>query len=415
MNGIFKNVFTSTCERSMACSYSADAGIAVSHTSEYLVAFSVAIFVLASGAFVSQAYFVDRISTEAASLAEAISYGFSNAFSNIPAAIADNINVAADHISSVRANSYMAAVSVPVYWNQLQTVTESVGISESAAPNVTALRMDSIAAAEVAAGARSFVDMRSLASQALVLAENPNAGINSLLNVYQILGKSGYGAARAVLAGYIGLINRAGTSALALASSALAGARATPSGVYGVALFVGNTTIQTTHALVQTETMLAYEPARIAPLYARTSFVAINSLGQTLIAFSVRAPALTENVFSETVRAPSLIAPILSENVFSLEYRLALSFVSFSRVASTQYLAMIEGTGVLAYRSTATALAVPYKVVRGFQSSSMAFARGYNLEKQALFASSLLPRSFTGTTGVAFTAATVFASVFSGK
>lgn len=384
MDPFFKNVLVSTSEAAAASSHTPDAGIAEGSFGEYLAAFTAAIFVLTSGMFASQTLFLNRASGEAASAVETIAYGFSHAFAAAPDTVAANISAASTRIGAIRASYYPGAVPAPAYWSRLQTAPEAIGISASAVPDVAILHTSGTAAAAEAAGARSFASARRFVSQAFVLAENPSAGLSFLASGYQAVGESGYGAARGVLAGYVGLIERAGASALTLASAALAGAQTLPSAGYGAALFVGNTTIQTTHALLRTETMLAYEPALLAPRYARMSFVAVNSLGETLLAAAVSAPAGAERAFSEAVRAPSLIAPAISEKVFSEEYRSALGFVSLSRLVAARYLAMVKGAGVIAYTGTAAALAVPLDIERGYRNVAVAFARGYGLEKKTL-------------------------------
>ncbi len=408
-------------EPPFSTAFRSDTGIAESPLGEYFVAFSIALAILASGAFVSQSLFLNHLSDGAVSLVGEVSYGFSSAFGTVSNALTDRMDKARAHLALVRTDNYSDTVPLPAYWSQFQAVPQAMGIPVPVAQQGTTILHAydasdaSIIAAEEAVGAHSFTRVRHFALQALAFVEAPKNSGSLLANGYLGMGELGYHLARGTLFGYLGLIHRAGGSALVLASSVLVNTERLPSAAYGATLFVGNTTIHSTHALLRAESMLAYEPALLAPRYARASFVVVDGLGGALLAFTTRAPSTVEYAFSEAVRAPAHIAPALSQSIFAAEYRLTVGFVDASRLVSGKYLAVVVGTGNMAYTVTSAAYSLPARVEQGFHSTAIALAHSYQLEKNNVLTPELLAQSFPGTANVSFTAAAVLARVFGSK
>ena len=114
-------------------------------------------------------------------------------------------------------------------------------------------------------------------------------------------------------------------------------------------LAFGMAIINATHAAIRTDTMIAYGLAEAAPRSARATVAFIGSVGDALAGATARVPALATALYLRATSAPATLAPNIARAVFDAEYATAARFVAFTDAVTTQYLALINGTGNLAY------------------------------------------------------------------
>ena len=337
-------------------------GIRKSSAFSQFFALTAALFVVVSSAFAAQALALPRLGERAAELAHEVAFGFRATFGGIPYGIVERID--ATNASMRATNARVAAdtalasarVASPILSESDSSLLQNVfptGIAHPAALALVPSESEPVRISPLA-----FADVQSSVLGAYALLTSPTRLADALTGAYTALGTHAYDAITASFAAYRSLIVSSGPGALAFGVSVRDMLAKAPRAVNGMNLAFGESIIHATHAAIRVDVAAAYGFATAAPASARATVAFVGGIGDTLAGATARTPALATTVFLRTTQIPATLAPEVAQTVFSGEYAAATRFVAITSSISKNYLALVSGTGTLAYSGTAGALAL---------------------------------------------------------
>ena len=322
------------------------------------LALGAAFLVVVSGAALAQAAALPQLADSASALAAETASGFSIAFGGISGSLASKVDTASLALRADRGIISAPLASAPAHLlAQLDTaITLSpmrVALDETASASNAAPAFS--APAPATAPPATLGQMQASAFNALAFLASPARIGDALLGEYRSLGTAGYDATEAALGAYLGLMKNAGSSTLALAAGARDTLAAAPNAVARMNLALGESVIAAAHFAVGADTAVAYGLAAAAPASAHAVVALAGSLGAGLESGATDAPPLAFAAFSAGVGLPARAAPAIARIGWGAEYGAAQGFVALTQDLSGRYLALVDGTGGLAYESAAGA------------------------------------------------------------
>ena len=335
-------------------------GIRESSVFSQVFALTAALLVVASGAFAAQAVALPRLGEQAAELAHQVAFGFSATFGGIPYGIAERIDAAdaSMRTTNARVTADTALGSArdasPLLSGSDLSLLQNVFPAGVARPTAIAL----VPSEPAHVPPLTVADVQSSALGAYAFLTSPTRVEDALAGAYAALGTHAYDAITASFAAYRSLIVSSGPGALAFGAFARDMLAKAPHAVSAMNLAFGESVIRATHAAIRADVAVAYGFATAAPTSARVTVALVGGIGNTLAGATARTPALATTAFLQATQVPATLAPALAQTVFSGEYVAATRFVAITNTISERYLALVSGTGTLAYTGTAGVLAL---------------------------------------------------------
>ncbi len=335
-------------------------GIRESSVFSQVFALTAALLVVASGAFAAQAVALPRLGEQVAELAHQVAFGFRATFGGIPYGIAERIDAA--DASMRTTNARVAADTAlgsardasPILSGSDLSLLQNVFPAGVARPTAIAL----VPSEPAHVPPLTVADVQSSALGAYAFLTSPARMEDALAGAYAALGTHAYDAITASFAAYRSLIVSSGPGALAFGAFARDMLAKAPHAVSAMNLAFGGSVIRATHAAIRADVAVAYGFATAAPASARVTVALVGGIGNTLAGATARTPALATTAFLQATQVPATLAPALAQTVFSGEYVAATRFVAITNTISERYLALVSGTGTLAYTGTAGVLAL---------------------------------------------------------
>ncbi|MBI5405840.1 helix-turn-helix domain-containing protein, partial [Candidatus Kaiserbacteria bacterium] len=335
-------------------------GIGDASPSSRILAFSVALAVVVSGAVAAQAEVIPQLAERVASLSGEVAFGFGETFGDIPSRIASRIG-AADR-------AMRAQVAIVAARNA--SLSTRIASPRVAAFDLSSVRMELPENAParsrvVFASAQSAIrptmdvrDLRSGAADAYALLTSPENLARASAGAYFATGEYGYARIVAALHFYRSFVESSGEAALSLAVRAR-DAFPTASRIISRAnLGFGSSIIEATHAAIGADVALARGLAAAAPESARVTVALIGGAGDALSRSVANAPALATALYLRATEIPAVLAPAIVYAVFDAEYKAAAHFVTLTRAVSDRYVELVLGAGRLAYAGAENARAL---------------------------------------------------------
>ncbi|MFA6519665.1 MAG: helix-turn-helix domain-containing protein, partial [Candidatus Paceibacterota bacterium] len=323
----------------------------------HALALSVALLVVASGAFAAHASAIPQFAASAAEMTRTVAFGFTETFGDIPSRIVAHIDTAKNEAAKIS----------PRVATSNEFTTANIASTVLAEPDLSSLRMalDENKNVRIASGLGDRTaklsaingsvvtadDVRTFAFDTYATLTSPSRTASALVNAYVALGENAYAGIGAAFAAYHSLIGSAGEKVLALAATTRDTLKATPEIIANTNLALGTAVIDATHAFIGADVAVSYGLASAAPASARATVALLGNTGNALALAAERVPALATAVFLGATEAPAHIAPAIAQAVFDVEYAGATHFVAATDSISSAYLASVMGAGNLAYES----------------------------------------------------------------
>ncbi|MFA6408375.1 MAG: helix-turn-helix domain-containing protein, partial [Candidatus Paceibacterota bacterium] len=334
----------------------------------HLFAFSAALAIIVSGATLARADVLPQIAGQVASIAKEVAYGAGETFGSIPAHIANKFNTV--HTSMVAVHSHVVDTST---FSSIQLASPML-----AEPDLSSVRMvlneghssSGVLSSVVSVSSSSAETvplvtvgaLSAFARDACTIAASPVQAASALAHAYTVMGMGAYESITASLSAYRAFIERSGVVSFGLAVATRDNLATTPRAVSYVAITIGQSVIDASHAAIHADVATAYGIAAAAPASARVTVSIIGGAGNGLAIATAKVPHLAQTLYLRTAAMPATFAPALAQAVFGAEYAAATRFVSIVGGVSDRYLALIETAGRAAYvgaegtRSLASAL-----------------------------------------------------------
>ncbi|MFZ2500434.1 MAG: hypothetical protein WAW90_00390, partial [Minisyncoccia bacterium] len=326
----------------------------------HLLALSVAVAVVVSGATLARADTLSQLAGVTAILAQETASGFNETFGNIPANVASKIaSVARDtraislNVAQVTRNSSEHLASPLLSEPNLSSL--QIAFVDNENMLIVPHRKNNIAVA-ASAEAPFLVGetTQSLARSGYDLLVNPSHAVSALSDAYSALGERVYTATLASLSGYRTLVEWSGMKTFTLAVTARDTLATAPRRISNMNLAFGNSIIKVSHAAIRADVSTAYLLAAAAPASARASTMLALDIGNTLTIATGKVPGLASTVFA----VPATLAPRIAQSIFGAEYYVATRFVAVTNGVTGHYIALIDGVGNSVYAGTKNALAL---------------------------------------------------------
>ncbi len=325
------------------------------------LALGVALVVVALGAVGANAAALPQVAQRASALATEISSGFVDTFGDVPTRIAvrmeeARIAVRADATRNALASRRAGYVASPVLASIDLETLRTVLVKEYRAPRATS--DIAFSSSRTDAPILTVTDVYASVAGAYEFFANPSNIGTTLTDAYFAIGTDAYAAVDASFSAYRTLIDASGTPMLAAAATTRDALAHMPRLVAQVNLALGEAVIKATHAAIRTDVIAAHGLAAAAPESARIAVTLMGSTGDTLARAAEQVPARVATAYLNATAVPAVLAPRLAQAVFNAEYSIADRFVSVTNVASERYLALVEGTGDIAYESSTNARSI---------------------------------------------------------
>ncbi len=259
-------------------------------------ALSTAILVLVFAALMAQSAAIPQLADGMTSLARGISSGFSTTFGGVPSFIASKIDMVGP---GVHGQPTDIAIRNPLSFTSVTPTAPSLGS--------TPTHFVSLVYTPVVSTATPFLSGENLHPLALAVyafLTNPSLAVNAFTHTL---------------------------------------------------IALGATIINTTHFAIHADVMLAYGLAEAAPESAQITVAFVGDVGDTFAGATVRVPALAAAFYLNTTSIPATLAPKVASAIFDVEYAAATRFIALTNAFTSQYLALISGTGRFVYKGTVSA------------------------------------------------------------
>ncbi|MFA5996775.1 MAG: helix-turn-helix domain-containing protein, partial [Candidatus Paceibacterota bacterium] len=325
------------------------------------LALGVALVVVALGAVGANAAALPQVAQRASALATEISSGFVDTFGDVPTRIAVRMEeartaVRADATRNALASRRAGYVASPVLASIDLETLRTVLVKEYRAPRATS--DIAFSSSRTDAPILTVTDVYASVASAYEFFANPSNIGTTLTDAYFAIGTDAYAAVDASFSAYRTLIDASGTPMLAAAATTRDAFAHTPRLVAQVNLALGEAVIKATHAAIRTDVIAAHGLAAAAPESARIAVTLMGSTGDTLARAAEQVPARVATAYLNATAVPAVLAPRLAQAVFNAEYAVADRFVSATNAVSGRYLALVEGTGDIAYESSTNARSI---------------------------------------------------------
>ncbi len=328
----------------------------------HLFAFLVAVIIMTSASFAANSSVLAVLTRHAGALSQEAASGFRLAFENIP------LNTEAKFVS---VSTYQQQKKVQVR-REIATATALVALPPLVVLDDTAtlITQSMVTTAEVAQGnADAFTTSGikktiSLASvlNGLQILKNPQRFGAVVGQGYVAVGEWEYRSIVGVFSIYRSFITNAGDKTFTLGTQIIYGFRTLPPFINHMNLALGSSVIFLTHSAIQLDVNTAYGLASVMQTSSQKSFVAVEILGGSIERIALVAPGRVTSVFLAITDMPAHLAPKLARAVWHSEYTVASHFIAIVDKVSNRYIALVNGSGVVVYRSIAVVYAVPTAV-----------------------------------------------------
>ncbi len=333
-------------------------GLAPATWGAQLLALSTAFVVVASGAVLARADTLPRIAESLAAVAQNASSGFSETFGDVPSHIISRIGIA----------DALVSASVARVASARDAYESSMPLAQVNATTLSPLLVKDYHASNIAVGTAPALlesvppvtaeDLYAAVLEAYAFVTTPSQIADAVGNAGRVLASGAYAEASSALSAYGSIIGGLQTAEIAMGNAALGAFVTVPSIVASADIALGNAIITGAHAAIHADVFAAYGIAAAAPASARSTVAFLGTTGSILAGATARVPALATTAYLRATGAPAVLAPALARAVFGAEYAIAAPFVGATNALSDRYLALVEGTGRLAYQGTEGALAI---------------------------------------------------------
>ncbi|MDP1707008.1 MAG: helix-turn-helix domain-containing protein, partial [bacterium] len=318
-----------------------------SHT----LAFSVAFITVTSGMLVARTDAIPFIANRVATAAQNVSIGFNETFGNIPSRVVTRIdavkNDAVEISQRVAFENTIATarIAAPILSNPNLDYLQMKVSENRREPAVLSYKPLIFALTAPI----TFENIKTSTAAAISLVTSPERIMDSLTRAHSTVGVNLYGAISTSISSYKSSIEYSGIKTLALGAETRDTLVTVPSLVNKMNLALGEAVVGATHALIGAEVGLVYGTAVAAPAFAHATVALIGNTGDQLARATERGPALATAAFLHATAAPARIAPVIASAVFDAEYAVASRFIALTDEVTERYLALVNGTGQVAY------------------------------------------------------------------
>ncbi|MFH1178685.1 MAG: helix-turn-helix domain-containing protein, partial [bacterium] len=353
-----KHNVTKTLSKQITIPY---AGLAEKIIHSQALAFSVALVVITTGAFMARAAVLPRIVDRVTAIASETSSGFKETFGNIPSNIASKINSVSENLSTypermIARDNRASEKIAPTLLAQLDFSSLRMKISDNHNFSSRIVIISEEAPKRIT-HTITRENFESFVVDSYVFLTSPSRIVKTSSDAYVEIGSSAYSTIVSAFTAYRSLIEQSGIKSLALASSARDSFVTAPSVSLKVIsqmnLAFGNLIIEGTHLAIRTDVAAVYGLSEAVPAGGRAVLAFIIGTGNALASATTRVPSLASALFIHTTEAPALLAPALAQTIFDAEYAGAVRFVAATGGISDRYLAFTKSTGRIAYEGVA--------------------------------------------------------------
>ncbi|HUY05101.1 MAG TPA: helix-turn-helix domain-containing protein, partial [Candidatus Paceibacterota bacterium] len=323
----------------------------------HMLALSTALVVVISGATLARADVLPALAGRIAIVAQEASAGFGDTFGAMPASLTVGIG-AAD--AGMRASASRVAAAQDAY----QSASPLAAVDAASLASVFVKDYHSSSTTVAAAPAllasvspMTATDMYASVLDAYAFVTTPLRLALAAQHAYIALGAEAYAGITASFSAYRSLIDHAGAATLASVITTRDTLAAAPRAVRDADIALGDAVIGAAHAAIHADVSASYGIAAAAPASARATVAFIGATGSVLAGATARVPALATAAYLRATAVPVALAPALARSVFGAEYALATRFVGATGALSERYLALVEGTGRVAYQGAEGSIA----------------------------------------------------------
>ena len=323
----------------------------------HLLALSVALAVIVSGANLARADVLQKIVGQVTSVAQDVAIGFNESFGAIPAHFAMKLAAITNAELAVSSHVGMTSTAASIHFTSPLLADPDLSFLRMVFDDSNQMHPTSWLVASHAQSAERASQLitadavQTFASDAYAFVTSPSQVTNALLSAYSAFGTQSYAGITTLFAGYRLLIEHSGAAALSLAIDTRDRIVEMPRLVWSSTLALGNTVIDVSHAVIHADVATAYGLAIAAPVSARVSVEFIGGIGDTLTTATAQVPHLTAELFLRGTALPVTLAPALARAVLGVEYEGVARFVALTHIVTGKYLVLIETTGRFAYVS----------------------------------------------------------------